>query len=315
MVRCLYLKAIVYALTVIDRFTRWGEVIPLTGITTNDIISGFLLHWVARFGCPSVIACDRGPQFTSTLWQSLCLFLGSKLTHTCAYHPSANGMCERFNKQVKTSLRAFPDSNLSWVLLGIRSFLKDLGCSAAQLALGTSVRLPGQYFDELQVNNLSPFEYFDRLNCFISSLRPVPPRPVADSSSYVDPKLQQAEYVFVRNDATKPPLTKVYFGPFKVNFTLLQNGNFNNVSIDRLKTAHLPLTSENNEPLPGNQPTIQFDNTNLDDSFRLRFPSTDDDSLLPSNDNHISKETPPQENIFKRTRHGRVIRPPVKLDL
>ena len=39
-----------YALTVIDRFTRWGEVIPLAGITTDDIISGFLLHWVARFG-------------------------------------------------------------------------------------------------------------------------------------------------------------------------------------------------------------------------------------------------------------------------
>ena len=33
-----------YALTVIDRFTRWGEVIPLAGITTDDIISGFLLH-------------------------------------------------------------------------------------------------------------------------------------------------------------------------------------------------------------------------------------------------------------------------------
>ena len=166
-------------------------------------------------------------------------------------------MCEGFNKQVKTSFRAFPDldwvTNLPWVLLGIRSSLKeDLWCSAAQLALGTSVRLPGQYFDEVQVNNLSSCEYFDRLKCFRSFLRPVPPRPVAESSSYVDPALQQAKYVFVRNDATRPPLTKVYFDPFKVvyktdkYFTLLQNGNFNKVSINRLKTAHLHLTSENN---------------------------------------------------------------------
>ena len=66
---------------------------------------------------------------------------------------------------------------------------------------------------------------------------------------------------------------------------------------------------------PDDPSIIQFDNTILGDSIRLRFPSTDDDSLLPSNDNLISKETPPQENIFKRTRHGRVIRPPVKLDL
>ena len=261
-----------YALTVSDRFSRWGKVIPLADITTDDIISGFLLHWVARFGCPSVITCDHGPQFTSTLWQSLCLFLGSKLSHTCAYYPSANGMCKRFNKQVKTSLCAFPDSdwvtNLPWVLLGIRSSLKeDFRCSAAQLALGISVGLHGQYFDEVPVNNLSPFEYFDRLNCFTSSLRPVPSRPVVDSSS-VDPALQQADYVFVRNDSTRPPLTKVYFVPFRVGyktdkyFTLLQNGSFNNVSIDRLKTARLPLKSENNEPLPDDLSTIQFDNIN-----------------------------------------------------
>ena len=101
-------------------------------------------------------------------------FLSSKLSHTCAYHPSANCMCKRFDKKVKTFLRTFADTdwvnNLPWVLLGIRSSLKmDLGCSAAQLALGTSVCLPGQYFDQVNVNNLSLFEYFDRFNCFISS--------------------------------------------------------------------------------------------------------------------------------------------------
>ena len=203
------------------------------------LLSEFLLHRVARFGCPLIIIFDRGPQFTSTLWQSLCSFLGSKLSHTCAYHPSANGMCERFNKQVKTFLRAFPDSdwvtNLFWALFGVRSSLKeDFGCSAAQLTFGTSVRLPGQYFHQVHVNNLSPFKYFDCVNCFTPSLRSVPLRPVADSSSYVDPALQQAEYVFVCNDAATPPLTKVYCGPFKVvyktdkYFTLFQNGNFNN---------------------------------------------------------------------------------------
>ena len=56
-----------YALTIIDRFTRWNETIPLPSITTNNLISGFLLHWVANFGCPTVKTCDRGLQFTSTL--------------------------------------------------------------------------------------------------------------------------------------------------------------------------------------------------------------------------------------------------------
>ena len=90
------------------------------GTFTDNTILGVLLHRVLRFGCPTVITCDRGPQFTSTLWQSLCSFLGSKLTHTSTYYPSANGMCERFNKQVKTSLRAFADTdwvtNMPWIL-------------------------------------------------------------------------------------------------------------------------------------------------------------------------------------------------------
>ena len=53
--------------------------------------------------------------------------------------------------------------------------------------------------------------------------------------------------VFVRKDASRSPLERTYFGPFKViykadkHFTLLQNGVLNNVSINRLKTAHLPL--------------------------------------------------------------------------
>ena len=79
----------------------------------------------------------------------------------------------------------------------------DLGCSTAQLALCTGFRLPGQHFNEVIANNLSSFKCFDHLNCYIPSLRPVPPKSAADSSSNNDPGLQQAEYVFVCNDATR----------------------------------------------------------------------------------------------------------------
>ena len=52
---------------------------------------------------------------------------------------------------------------------------------------------------------------------------------------------------FVRKDALRSPLERTYFGPFKViykadkYFTLQQNGVLDNVSINRIKTAHLPL--------------------------------------------------------------------------
>ena len=64
------------------------------------------------FGCPSIIICDRGRQFTSNLWHSLCEFLGYRLSQKCAYQPAANGMCKRFNKQLKTSLKTH--ANVDW---------------------------------------------------------------------------------------------------------------------------------------------------------------------------------------------------------
>ena len=158
-----------YALTIIDKFTCWCEAIFLRNIETKTIVNAFLLHWVASFGCPSIITCDRGRQFTSNLWRSLCEFLRCKPSHTCAYHPAANGMCERFNKQLKTSIKTYANddwtSHLPWVLLGIRSSLKeDLGCSSAQLILCSSARLPGQYFEFCKYQFDSHFEYFHRLN-------------------------------------------------------------------------------------------------------------------------------------------------------
>ena len=116
------------------------------------------------------------------------------------------------------------------------------------------------------------------LNCFIYALRFVPPRLVDESSSYVDPALQQAEYVFVRNDATRPTSTKVYFGPIKVvhttgkYFTSLQNDNFNNVYIHKLKD-HLPSLENSSDKLfPDIQSSNQLNSTNdIEDSHQIPF--------------------------------------------
>ena len=53
-------KGYTHLLTVIDRFTRWPEAIPLAQTDTAAIGRAFALHWVARFGVPSDITSDRG---------------------------------------------------------------------------------------------------------------------------------------------------------------------------------------------------------------------------------------------------------------
>ena len=65
--------------TVIDRFFRWPEVIPLNNTTSASCAQAPVFHWIASFGTPLDISSDRGPQFTFQLWTSVSRLLGTQL--------------------------------------------------------------------------------------------------------------------------------------------------------------------------------------------------------------------------------------------
>ena len=94
-----------YLLTVVDRLTRWPEAVPIKDITAQSCADSFLLHWMAHFESPTIITTSRESQFTSLLWTEMCQFFGSKLCHTTAFHPAANGLNERFNRSLKVALK------------------------------------------------------------------------------------------------------------------------------------------------------------------------------------------------------------------
>ena len=95
-----------YLFTVIDRFTRWPEVIPMADCTAQTCAQAFLSGWIARFGVPASVTSDRGCQFISELWRNVLHLFGIKPTQTTSYHPQANGMVERMHRQLKASLKA-----------------------------------------------------------------------------------------------------------------------------------------------------------------------------------------------------------------
>ena len=98
-----------YLMVIIDRFSRFIHAIPLVGISSEECVSAFIHNWVALFGCPEKIFCDRGTQFTSSLWHEMCRFLGCQIKHSTAYHPQAQGLVERLNRSLKNSLRAYEE--------------------------------------------------------------------------------------------------------------------------------------------------------------------------------------------------------------
>ena len=263
-----------YLLTCVDRFTRWPEAIPVKVSTADTVAQALLMGWISRFGIPSVITTDRGAQFGSALWQNLMKLLGSKCTRTTAYHPSANGLVERFHRQLKAALKAIPDTThwvKAWplIMLGIRTTVKqDMQCTSIELVYGTTLRLPGEFFHPSD-KQLDPISYVDNLKHIMQHLKPPAVRPHQQRSFYVSSDLDSCTRVFVRNDAVKTPLQHPYDGPFKVikrtnkYFTLEIKGKESTVSIDRLKPAHLEATelapqlpdiSPSTSPVPSSSP-------------------------------------------------------------
>ena len=319
-----------YILTVIDRFTRWAECIPLREITAKECLDAFILHYVSRFGCPSIITTDRGAQFRSALWSDVANFLGATLKHTTSFHPAANGMVERFHRSLKTSLKTQENpsswhSNLGFVMLGLRAaFKEDIGCSAAELTIGKTLKLPGEFFlQEKQYNNCLNDHtlYRQNLTNFLASIKHVPPREVTNRKSYLDSLLLSCSHVFVRNDSHKNPLQRTYDGPFRVlaryakYFTLELGSRIDNVSIDRLKAAKLlfgvqnDLTQSNedfnSDPINLNESNIFMEAAH--DMPPLYDPINDVTPTPPTNTSFMPDEQPTE--IFYNRKGRKIIKP------
>ena len=171
----------IYLLSIIDRSTRWPEVIPLRGITTPECVHALITGWIARFGVPGDISSDRGSQFTSSLWSEIAARLGVKLHHTSAYHPQANGMIERFYRTLKTALKARltgPNwvEELPWALLELRTTPKeDLGYSSAELVYDEPLTIPGELVSPISAKSMDDLLLILCSNIPLYTPRPVPP--------------------------------------------------------------------------------------------------------------------------------------------
>lgn len=142
-----------YVLALIDRYTRWPEAVPMPNITAETTSKHFIETRIARFGVPTCITTDHGKQFTSDLFNVLNSRLRIEHLQTSPYHPQSNEIVERLHRTLKTSIRCHQDNDwvsaLPTILLAHRSQAKaDLGASQAQLVCGTTLRIPGEFFQE-----------------------------------------------------------------------------------------------------------------------------------------------------------------------
>ena len=153
-------------------------------------------------------------------------------------------MVERFHRSLKASLMSRCTSDrwkpeLPWVLLGLRTAPKEDGHSPAARVYGDSLTVPGDFFRI--PSDPSPAATYET----VEKLLPCRPTHHPDRRVYMPDDLAKASHVFIRVDASKPPLTPPYTGPYKVlerkpkAFRLQIRNSTDWVSIDRLKPAYL----------------------------------------------------------------------------
>jgi transposase InsO family protein len=239
-----------YCVTIIDRRTKWPEACPVTQITAESICNALVSSWISRYGCPITITTDQGRQFESDLFSRLMKRLGINKIHTTPYHPQANGQIERWHRSLKSALIAkFNSANwikeLPIVMLGLRSAIKiDSNVSAAQMTLGTTLRLPADLFN-VNKGTCSDVDYATQLATAMNSMACSTTESKTKRNYFIHKELYSSDYVFLRRDAIKKSLTAPYEGPYKVLeknekvFTIQLPGRSTTVSIDRLKPAFL----------------------------------------------------------------------------
>ena len=180
-------------------------------------------------------------------------------------------MVERFHQQLKAALKCHSSPNwmdtLPLVLLGVRTALKeDLNCTAAELVYGTTLRLPGEFFNTTVTHsNLEPDTYVTQLKTAMQQIQAPTVRDNQQHRAFHGKALDSCTHVFVRHDATLKPLQAPYDGPFRVitkrdkHFTVELNGRNDTVSVDRLKPAFIDssttvITPQSHTPTPPANP-------------------------------------------------------------
>ena len=90
----------------VDRLSKTAVSIPCHKIITAKGMAELYHERVCcYYGLPDSIVSDKGPQFVSTLWKSLCSILGVKVKLSTADSPQTDGQSENLNQYIDQRLR------------------------------------------------------------------------------------------------------------------------------------------------------------------------------------------------------------------
>ena len=97
-----------FIIVIVEKFSKFVGLYPARRTTSKEDVHA-RLQWESVFGGPKEIRTYRGSQFSSQLSSELSSLLAYDHLFILAYHPQANGLIERRNKELLNHLHLTRD--------------------------------------------------------------------------------------------------------------------------------------------------------------------------------------------------------------
>ncbi|CEP10273.1 hypothetical protein, partial, partial [Parasitella parasitica] len=101
-----------YLLVIMEYLTKWVVAVPLKSFDTGSIVRVLLYEVVLKFGLPKRLLSDNGTNYISEAMNMVCSRLGISRSLTSVEHPQSDGLVERMNRTLKTSLSIVVGGNM-----------------------------------------------------------------------------------------------------------------------------------------------------------------------------------------------------------
>ena len=184
----------IYALIIIDHFSKWPEIIALPDIRATTIAQAIFDTWVCRYGVMPRLHSDGAKNVDGEVMRQLCNVMGIKKSKSSRLHPEGDGISEAGVKQVKSIIRKYVDEHgRNWDLYlqsaayAIRASIHNgTGVTPAELVIGDKLKHPSD-LPPTQELNAAPLNVRQARN-FVNELK----GRMEESSSFVQSNLERS---------------------------------------------------------------------------------------------------------------------------
>lgn len=263
----------------------------------------------SRHGIPAILRTDNGPQYTSEEFKEFCESYGIQHKTSSPHTPHSNGEAERAVQTVKRLWSKTPDKHLA--LLDYRTTpLESVGLSPAQLLMGRRPRnklptaralLRPMNYDSLKVKHL--LDKTKRTQKLYHDKRAVRPRPDLRPGDEV----RMAPYP---GNQKWSPAVVVQPHSAPRSYIVDSGGKFLRRTSQHLRTS-TATANQTRHIIPDEEPWSEPPETSVGKEQQCATAPPDP----PSSPSVVPHHSQAQTGEHYRTRRGRAVKPPDKLNL